>query len=106
MPAPGGPSWCCCHCQYGGWGPKVVTDRPPVSCSRLACMSAPVIVIVGAGPGLGAAIARRFGRHAYSVALISSDETQVENLGKELQAAGVTAGWTAADITDSAAFRA
>jgi NAD(P)-dependent dehydrogenase (short-subunit alcohol dehydrogenase family) len=69
-------------------------------------MSAPVIVIVGAGPGLGAAIARRFGRSDYSVALISRNETQVETLGKELQESGVTAGWTAVDITDSAAFRA
>ena len=69
-------------------------------------MDAPVIVIVGAGPGLGAAIAHRFGRSEYAVALISREEQQVEALGKELQSAGVTTGWTAVDITDSAAFRA
>ena len=69
-------------------------------------MGSPVVVIVGAGPGLGAAIARRFGRAEYAVALISREERQVEELGKELQAADVTAGWTAVDITDSTAFRA
>jgi NAD(P)-dependent dehydrogenase (short-subunit alcohol dehydrogenase family) len=69
-------------------------------------MSAPVIVIVGAGPGLGAAIAKRFGHAGYAVALISRSEAQVEALGKELQADDVTAGWTAADITDSESFRA
>lgn len=69
-------------------------------------MSAPVIVIVGAGPGLGAAIAHRFGRAGYAVALISRDESQVEALGKELQASDVTAGWTGVDITDGEAFRA
>ncbi len=65
-----------------------------------------VIVIVGAGPGLGAAIAHRFGREEYAVALISRGEQQVEQLGKELQDAGITAGWTAVDITDSSEFRA
>ncbi len=69
-------------------------------------MTAPVIVVVGAGPGLGAAIAHRFGGAGYAVALVSRDEKQVEKLGKELQAAGITAGWTPVDITDSAAFRA
>lgn len=31
----------------------------------------PVIAIVGAGPGLGLSIARRFGRQGFAVALIS-----------------------------------
>src|SRR5262245_49534494 len=69
-------------------------------------MSDPVIVIVGAGPGLGAAVAHRFGREGYAVALISRDEHQVELLGKELQDAGVTAGWTAVDISNEPEFRA
>ena len=69
-------------------------------------MGNPVIVIVGAGPGLGAAIAYRFGRAGYAVALIARSESQVDRLGKELQEAEITAGWTAVDITDSTAFRA
>jgi NAD(P)-dependent dehydrogenase (short-subunit alcohol dehydrogenase family) len=69
-------------------------------------VSNPVILIVGAGPGLGAAIAHRFGRAEYAVALISRSKPQVEELGTQLQGAGVTAGWTAVDITDGDAFRA
>ncbi len=68
-------------------------------------MVSPVIVIVGAGPGLGSAVAHRFGREGYAVAFISRSERQVEQLGQELQAADITAGWTAVDITDGAAFR-
>ncbi len=69
-------------------------------------MGEPVIIVVGAGPGLGAAIARRFGRAGYAVALISRGEQQLEQLGAELQADGITAGWSAADITDGPALRA
>jgi NAD(P)-dependent dehydrogenase (short-subunit alcohol dehydrogenase family) len=67
---------------------------------------APLIVIAGAGPGLGTAIAHRFGRAGYDVALIARSQPKLERLGAELQSAGVTAGWTPVDMTDSAAFRA
>jgi NAD(P)-dependent dehydrogenase (short-subunit alcohol dehydrogenase family) len=69
-------------------------------------MDSPVIVVVGAGPGLGAAIAHRFGRAEYAVAIVSRSQPRVEELGLELQAAGITAGWTAVDITDGPEFRA
>jgi NAD(P)-dependent dehydrogenase (short-subunit alcohol dehydrogenase family) len=68
-------------------------------------MSNPVIVVVGAGPGLGASVARRFGREGYDVALLSRDAEQLEELGTTLQAEGITTGWTALDITDDAALR-
>jgi NAD(P)-dependent dehydrogenase (short-subunit alcohol dehydrogenase family) len=63
-------------------------------------MSNPVVVVVGAGPGVSGSVARRFGREGYDVALVGNDEQAVTALGEELQAAGVTAGWTIADITD------
>ncbi len=66
----------------------------------------PVIVIVGAGPGLGAALARRYGRAGYDVALLSRSQQQLDELGADLQAAGITTGWTALDVTDDAALRA
>src|SRR4029079_12863656 len=69
-------------------------------------MSSPVIVVVGAGPGLGASVARRFGREGYDVALVSRDEGTLARLGEQLQAEGVTAGWTALDITDAEALTA
>ncbi len=68
-------------------------------------MSNPVIVVVGAGPGLGASVARRFGREGYDVALLSRDEGQLEELGTAMQREGITTGWTAVDATDDAALR-
>jgi len=58
----------------------------------------PVIAIIGAGPGLGAAVARRFGREGFSVALISRDQSKLDAMVAELQADGVTASGCAADV--------
>ncbi len=68
-------------------------------------MSSPVIVVVGAGPGLGASVARRFGREGYDVALLSRSREQLDELGTAMQAEGITTGWTALDVTDEAALR-
>lgn len=65
-------------------------------------MSNPLAVIVGAGPGIGAATARRFGSLGYDVALVARDEARLTELGTSLQAAGVTTGWTPCDVTDEA----
>ncbi|HEU4514840.1 MAG TPA: SDR family oxidoreductase [Nocardioidaceae bacterium] len=67
-------------------------------------MSSKVIVVVGAGPGVGASVARRFGREGYDVALVARSADRLDGLGAELQAAGVTTGWTPVDITDAAAL--
>ena len=67
-------------------------------------MANPVIVVLGAGPGVGAAVARRFGQAGYDPALISRSEEQLGELGRELQSEGFTTGWTAADLTDSDAL--
>jgi NAD(P)-dependent dehydrogenase (short-subunit alcohol dehydrogenase family) len=64
----------------------------------------PVTLVVGAGPGLGAAVARRYAHAGYDIALVSLDPGQVEDLGKSLEADGVTAEWVALDITDAEAF--
>lgn len=64
-------------------------------------MDTKVIVVVGAGPGVGASVARRYGRAGYDVALVARSAASLERLGAELQAEGITAGWTPADITDS-----
>lgn len=67
-------------------------------------MSNPVLVVVGAGPGMGASVARRFGREGFDVALLSRDSDQLEQLGKALQDEGITTGWTPLDVTDEAAL--
>ncbi len=64
-------------------------------------MSSPVIVVVGAGPGLGGAMARRFGREGYAAVLIGIDEQVLTDLQASLAEEGVTAEWRIADVTDA-----
>jgi NADP-dependent 3-hydroxy acid dehydrogenase YdfG len=66
-------------------------------------MSSPVAVILGVGPGLGAASARAFGAAGYDVALIARSEATLAEIGAGLQGEGITAGWTTADAGDPAA---
>ncbi len=42
------------------------------------------IAIIGAGPGLGRATARRFGREGFAVALLSRTQENVDQLAAEL----------------------
>ena len=49
------------------------------------------IVIVGAGPNLGAAIARRFGREGMPVGLVSRNREKLEALAEDLAQDGITA---------------
>jgi NAD(P)-dependent dehydrogenase (short-subunit alcohol dehydrogenase family) len=69
-------------------------------------MSDPVLLVVGAGPGVGASVARRFGREGYDVALVARSQDRLATLGESLKADGITAGWTAVDITDAEALTA
>ena len=59
------------------------------------------LAIVGAGPGLGAAAARRFGREGFSVALIARDQAKLDALVAQLAEAGVTARGYSADVRDA-----
>jgi NAD(P)-dependent dehydrogenase (short-subunit alcohol dehydrogenase family) len=63
-----------------------------------------MIVVVGAGPGVSGSVARRFGSEGYDVALVGRETAVLDDLGAALQAAGVTAGWTTADVTDAKAL--
>jgi short-subunit dehydrogenase len=62
------------------------------------------IVIVGAGPNLGLAIARRFGREGLAVGLISRDQAKLDGLVEALEADGIQAAARAADIRDAPAL--
>lgn len=55
------------------------------------------IYIVGAGPGLGVAVARRFGREGFSVGLVARDRSRLNALVRELEAEGVRAAAATAD---------
>jgi NADP-dependent 3-hydroxy acid dehydrogenase YdfG len=64
------------------------------------------LVIVGAGPNLGLAIARRFGREGFSVGLVSRNQAKLDDLAGQLRSDGITAAAAAADIRDSDALAA
>lgn len=64
-------------------------------------MTPKVIVVVGAGPGVGSSVAWRFGRAGYDVALLARSADRLDALGVALQAAGITTGWAPVDITDA-----
>ncbi|HET7173588.1 MAG TPA: SDR family NAD(P)-dependent oxidoreductase [Nocardioidaceae bacterium] len=66
----------------------------------------PLALVIGAGPGVGAAVARRFGQAGYDVSLVARDATRLDALGSQLQSEGITTGWTAVDITDEGDFAA
>jgi NAD(P)-dependent dehydrogenase (short-subunit alcohol dehydrogenase family) len=66
----------------------------------------PVIAIVGAGQGLGLAIARRFGREGFRVALVSRTQSKLDALAAELAADGTEAAGFAGDVLDRPSLRA
>jgi NAD(P)-dependent dehydrogenase (short-subunit alcohol dehydrogenase family) len=61
------------------------------------------LLLVGAGPGLGAAIARRFAHEGYRLTLVARSEPAVAN---ELREAGAHVSAVPADAGDGAALRA
>ncbi|MFI8252393.1 SDR family NAD(P)-dependent oxidoreductase [Streptomyces filamentosus] len=64
----------------------------------------PSIAIVGAGPGMGLAIARVFGSHGFDVALLARNRDKLDDLVGRLAAEGVTAAAFPADVLDHGAL--
>ncbi len=64
------------------------------------------LAIVGAGRGLGAAVARRFGREGFAIALVSRDQTKLDAMAADLADGGVTARGYSADVRDAASLEA
>jgi short-subunit dehydrogenase len=64
------------------------------------------IIIIGAGPNLGLAVARRFGREGLSVGLVSRTQEKLDDLAAQLDGEGVRAQGEAADIRDPDALAA
>jgi NADP-dependent 3-hydroxy acid dehydrogenase YdfG len=59
------------------------------------------IAIIGAGKGLGLTVARRFGREGFAVALISRNQSRVDDLAATLAAEGITAAGFTANVRDA-----
>jgi NADP-dependent 3-hydroxy acid dehydrogenase YdfG len=62
------------------------------------------IIIIGAGPNLGAAVARRFGGEGMPVGLIARNLDRLDALAGELRGEGITVDVATADIRDAAAL--
>ncbi|HSF36154.1 MAG TPA: SDR family oxidoreductase [Nocardioides sp.] len=65
----------------------------------------PVIVVVGAGPGVSGSVARRFADEGYDVALLGQDQQVLDQLAADLEARGAAVGHAVADVTDEQAAR-
>lgn len=64
-----------------------------------------VAAVVGVGPGLGAALARRFAREGYAVGLFARSESSLLPVRQEVEQAGGRAGHYVADAADEAALK-
>src|SRR2546428_12154545 len=60
----------------------------------------PLIAILGAGPGMGLAIAKTFGAHGYRVGLLSRNPAKQEPLVTELATHGIISAAFRADARD------
>lgn len=69
-------------------------------------MDKKTIVVIGAGPGLGNAVAARFGSEGYRVALVARRKEALEGYVAELAQAGIEAKGYAADVCEIASLDA
>ena len=65
-------------------------------------MNGRVAAVLGVGPGLGAAVARRFAREGFALALMARSEESVADARREIEESGGTALFVPADATDPA----
>lgn len=64
------------------------------------------ILIIGAGPGIGAATAERFGREGWHVVLAARSASKLDHVANALRADGVAAETRTVDARDEAAIAA
>jgi NAD(P)-dependent dehydrogenase (short-subunit alcohol dehydrogenase family) len=65
----------------------------------------PGVVIIGAGPGIGLSVARRFAREGLSIALLARAENRLGTMAAALAPTGVSVATLAVDSTDETALR-
>jgi NADP-dependent 3-hydroxy acid dehydrogenase YdfG len=66
-------------------------------------MSKPVIVVVGAGPGVSGSVARRFAAKGYDVGLLGTDAGRLAELNRQVADQGAQTLAEVVDVTDVAA---
>jgi len=68
-------------------------------------MTTPLAIIAGVGPGVGAAVARRFAAEGFRVAMIARDANRLADIAAPILAAGGVAAPYSADLSDHAAVQ-
>lgn len=68
--------------------------------------SAPVALIIGAGPGIGRSVAKRFAQEGYAIALVARTQATLSTVAESLRAEGVDIRKYQADSGDETALRA
>jgi NADP-dependent 3-hydroxy acid dehydrogenase YdfG len=63
------------------------------------------LFVIGAGPGIGAAIARRFGREGHPVGLVARNRDRLRAMTRELEEEGIAAAFAVSDVRDVDAVR-
>lgn len=85
---------------------QIAEPDTPAAPGKTATPGAPAasrtIAVFGAGSGLGASVARRFGREGYRVALVARRRGPLEALRAELAAEGIEAEVFPADLAEPA----
>ena len=66
----------------------------------------PGVVVIGAGPGIGRSVARRFAQEGLPVALVARGERTLEAMARAIAPTGVRVVTRPADSTDETALRA
>lgn len=69
-------------------------------------MTKKTIAVVGAGPGIGLAVARKWGAEGYAVALVARNAEKLRGLVERLASEGIEAAAFPADVDDRGAFAA
>jgi NAD(P)-dependent dehydrogenase (short-subunit alcohol dehydrogenase family) len=64
----------------------------------------PNCILIGSGPGIGSAVARRFGGGGYRVGLIARSPENLADQTEHLQRLGISADWAVAYAGDGAAL--
>ena len=63
-------------------------------------MSEPVIIVVGAGPGVSGSLARLYAAHGYRSGLLGVDEDVLREVASSIDADDERVRWAVADVTD------
>ena len=65
-----------------------------------------LMVIIGAGPGIGLSVAHRFGKEGYNIALIARSPNMLQHMQDELTEVGINAMYAVAAVSKAECLKA